>query len=256
MNNYIKFPEYISSNEFELEQESYDSYIAKKKAHSYLLINKKFYEDNQDHAFWYIDDISKIILEKYSICIYALVSLSEDKTQGEVFIGQTFEPSNNSYYSFLRFNVEHIDEQKKSVKIRLDFLKNLFNYNDGIVVYSANVDKNIIKSLFDEIKALNSQDEFKKLLFKTKYYQKQYVSYLPYVVVPLLALITYLSINYFVEKYNNDLDRNFNKQSTFLKSQINKYNGINRKIKKDIAYEKSKLKEASSISGKMYKEGK
>lgn len=254
MNKYIKLPEYISSNEFELESDKYIEYTIKKKDDSYLLINKEYYEENESQAFWFIDDISKLVLNEYSNCIYALVSLNEDKTEVEVFLGQTFEPSNTNYYSFLKFEVKDINNIKKTIKIKLDFLNKLFNCNDGVVVYSTNINKNIIEDLFDKIKVLNTEDSFRKLLSKTKYYQKQYVSLLPYIVIFILSLITYMTINYFVEEYNNNLDKAFTTQSEYYQNEISKYNETNAKLKQSITHEKDKLKNTNLISDEMYKE--
>lgn len=154
----------------------------------------------------------------------------------------------------MKFEVKDINNIKKTIKIKLDFLNKLFNCNDGVVVYSTNINKNIIEDLFDKIKVLNTEDSFRKLLSKTKYYQKQYVSLLPYIVIFILSLITYMTINYFVEEYNTNLDKAFTTQSEYYQNEISKYNETNAKLKQSITHEKDKFKNTNLISDEMYKE--
>jgi hypothetical protein len=250
MDNYIKIPKYISQNEYDLDSDKFIEYDVKKLKDKYLLIEKDDFE-NESQSFWFIDDIARTVLSKQGKCVFALVSMNDKNI--EIFLGNTIEIDNVNYFSYSSDSLKEMGKIRKTINTKIDFLKNILNYNDDVIVYASDVNEDIIKDLFGDTKKIYKQKEFNYLLSKTKFHQKRFYIYLPYVVVSIISFSIFLTINYFINSHNEKLESEFNSARTKINLETKKYNDENLILKTKISDERNKLENTNLISEELYK---
>lgn len=253
MNKFIKLPKFITHSDYELNNDKYLDYVIKKQKDRYLLFEKENFE-NDTSSFWFIDDIAKSVLNHYGECIFVLVSLNEDK-KIDIFIGNTVDISNLNLFSYMSSDIKDLTHLKKTLDSKINFLRNTLDLEEGIVIFNVDINENILIDMFSQIKVIEDKDRFSQLLSKTKYYEKSFNQFLPFLLAIILFVVLLFISSYYINEHNSKTKELFDAEKKAITLDLESIKNDTFKLKNRISEEQNKLNQIHLISDELYKEG-
>jgi len=249
--DYIKFPKIVTKQEWELNPNEYLEYkVVDKNKYNILLLPTDIISNT---TYWRIDEIANRIYIENKESIFVLVSREGEKI--EMVFGVAFKPFLLDL-SFVKisFNIREISKKKKEIVERIKLIKEMYQEDLKLVVYSSFVkDEEIIKQMFETLDYEHKSLE--KLLNKIKFHQPLYKRAIPFVAIGVLYLIlNNFAINYTDKFLTNVKKHNFQKKRELLKT-LQKEEKINKKLKQENERYSNIKEKAFLLKNKIYHEG-
>lgn len=239
----IVLTDIVLKDEYELDSMKYDGFEVIKNSSDYKILVKF----EPEHSVFYAIDISKTIKQQYGE--NKLYIVLEEYADGivEVFIGNTFELYNQSFYLKSKSKEQEKDKIENFIKHISAIMENLIGEKGSVIFFYLSEREEHLERMKKCIKSdleVKSKKDFENVLISTRLRHEELYKKLIYLGPFIMALLLYYMIDLYSSKniQNNllALDRQINnlkKEQSTLNATVLK----NKKKNSDLAKRSLKI---------------